>query len=111
MKFIRFDVGIVRKLFLISSIVLLASCGGGGGGGDGDGAGANRFPTPALPAAAVKIDPANADTIANSVLDFTGILFGFVLKTEGPPSISQVIKIVTGQVNKRNRIYKQIIRC
>ena len=87
--------------FLIGvSFVALSACGGsGGGGGDDD----VNFPTPTLPATAVKIDAANAAAIANSALDFTGILFGLAAKTEGPPSISQVIKLVTGQVTKRNR--------
>jgi hypothetical protein len=82
------------------SFVALSACGGsGGGGGDDD----VDFPTPTLPATAVKIDAMNAAFIANSALDFTGILFGFAAKTEGPPSIPQVLKLVTGQVIKRNR--------
>jgi hypothetical protein len=110
MKFIRFDVGIVRlsvrRLILTSSIILIAACGGsGGGGGDDDDVVAARFPTPTLPAGAVKIDAANAAEIANTVLEFTGILFEFpfALKTEGPPSISQAIKLVTDGISKRNR--------
>jgi hypothetical protein len=111
MKFIRFDVGIVRlsvrRLILTSSIILMASCGGSGsgGGGDDDDVVAARFPTPTLPAGAVKIDAANAAEIANTVLEFTGILFEFpfALKTEGPPSISQAIKLVTDGISKRNR--------
>ena len=109
MKFIRLDVGIVRnsvcRLMLISSIVLIASCGGSGGGGGDDDAVEDRFPTPTLPAGAVKIDAGNAEEIANTVLDFTGILFEFpfALKTEGPPSISQAIKLVTDGISKRNR--------
>ena len=86
--------------FLIGvSFVALSACGGSGGGGDDD----VDFPTPTLPATAVKIDAANAVAIANSALDFTGILFGLAAKTEGPPSIPQVIKLVTNQVTKRNR--------
>jgi hypothetical protein len=110
MKFIRFDVGIVRlsvrRLILTSSIILIAACGGSGGGGsDDDDVVAARFPTPTLPAGAVKIDAANAAEIANTVLEFTGILFEFpfALKTEGPPSISQAIKLVTDGISKRNR--------
>jgi hypothetical protein len=113
MKFIRFDVGIVcisvRRLMLISSIILMASCGGSSGGGDDAGVGVGvaeeRFPTPTLPAGAVKIDAGNAQEIANTVLEFTGILFEFpfALKTEGPLSIPQAMKLVTDGINKRNR--------
>jgi len=87
--------------FLIGvSFVAISACGGSGGGGGGGG---DDFPTPTLPAGAVKIDATNAEAIANSALDFTGILLGFAAKTEGPPSIPQVIKLVTDQVTKRNR--------
>jgi len=84
----------------LALLLIVAGCGGGGGGGGG---GAVNFPTPTLPAGAVKIDATNAEAIANSALEFTGILFGFAAKTEGPPSIPQVIKLVTDQVTKRKR--------
>jgi len=93
----------MSKLHKFSAVMVLflylAGCGGSGGGGGGD----PDFPTPTLPAGATKIDATNAEAIANSALDFTSILFGFTLKTEGPPSIPQVIKLVTDQVTKRNR--------
>jgi hypothetical protein len=89
--------------FLIGvSFVAISACGGSGsgsGGGDDD----VDFPTPTLPAGATKIDAMNAAFIANSALEFTGDLFSFSLKTEGPPSIPQVIKLLTDQVIKRNR--------
>jgi len=109
MKFIRVDVGTVRisvrRLILTSSIILIASCGGSGGGGDDAGVVEDRFPTPTLPAPAVQINPGNAEGIAETVLELSGILFEFpfALKTEGPPSISEAIKLVTDRVNKRNR--------
>jgi hypothetical protein len=91
----------MRKLCSITAalalLLIVAGCGGGGGGG------AASFPNPTLPASAVKIDAMNAEVIANSALEFADLLFGFVLKTEGPPSIPQVIKLVTDQVTKRNR--------
>ena len=93
----------MSKLHKFSAVMVLflylAGCGGSGGGGGGD----PDFPTPTLPAGATKIDATNAEAIVNSALDFTSILFGFTLKTEGPPSIPQVIKLVTDQVTKRNR--------
>jgi hypothetical protein len=88
-----------KIILLISLSVWLSACGGGGGGGDD----AVSFPTPTLPAGAVKIDAMNAEAIATSVLDFTVVLFSISLKTEGPPSIPQVIKLLTDQVTKRNR--------
>jgi len=92
---------ILYSLFILT----LSACGGSGGGGDDDDVVAPRFPTPTLPAGAVKIDAGNAAEIANTVLEFTGILFEFpfALKTEGPPSISQAIKLVTDGISKRNR--------
>jgi hypothetical protein len=91
---------IVIRFLIGVSLVAISACGGSGsGGGDDD----VVFPTPTLPAGAVKIDATNAEAIANSALDFTGILLGFAAKTEGSPSIPQVIKLVTDQVTKRNR--------
>jgi hypothetical protein len=89
---------------IVLFLYLVGCGGGGGGGGDDDGDDGDVFPTPTLPAGAAKIDATNAEAIANSALEFTGILFGFALKTEGPPSIPQVIKLVTDQATKRNRI-------
>ncbi len=95
----------MRKLcgFITALVLLLIVTGCGGGGGGGGGGSNVNFPTPALPAGAVKIDAMNAEAIANSALDFTGILSGLAAKTDGPPSIPQVIKLVTDQVTKRNR--------
>jgi len=96
----------MSKLFKFSIanflILFLVGCGGSGGGG-GDDDVTNVFPIPTLPDPAVKIDETNAEAIANQALDFTGILSGFAAKTEGGPSIPQVIKLVTDEVTKRNR--------
>ncbi len=95
----------MSKLHKFSALMVLflylSGCGGGGGGGGGGDD--PDFPTPTLPVGATKIDATNAEAIANSALDFTSILLGFAAKTEGPPSIPQVIKLVTDQVTKRNR--------
>ena len=80
------------------SLVLFA-CGGGGGGGDDDDV---EFPTPTLPAGATKIDTTNAQDIANSALDFVEILPGLAAKSEGTLSISQVIRLATGQFIDRS---------
>ena len=93
------------KIVVSFIIVALSACGGGGGGG-GSGSNGVNFPTPTLPADAVEIDNDNAPGIAISALTFTTILSDlseFALKTEGPPSIPQVIKLVTDQAFKRNR--------
>lgn len=96
----------MSKLFKFSIanflILFLVGCGGSGGGG-GDDDVTNVFPIPTLPDPAVKIDATNAEAIANSALDFTGIISGFAAKTEGGPSIPQVIKLVTELVTKKNR--------
>ena len=91
----------IKHLKIVASIIIvtLSACGGGGGGDSGD----VNFPTPTLPAGAVIIDDANAEDIAESALLFTDILSEFALKAEGPPSIPQVIKLVTEQIFKRNR--------
>ena len=97
----------MSKLHKFAAVMVLflylIGCGGGSGGGGGDDEDGVNFPTPTLPAGAAKIDATNAEDIANSALEFTGILLGFAAKTEGPPSIPQVIKLLTDQVNKRNR--------
>ena len=92
------------KIAALFFIVTLSACGGGGGGGS---SGVN-FPTPTLPAGAVKIDAANAEDIADSALLFTNILSEFALKTEGPPSIPQAIKLVIDQITKRNRNFGSV---
>jgi hypothetical protein len=88
-KLLKIAVAAVISLYLFG-------CGGSGGGDDDV-----TFPTPTLPADATKIDATNAEAIANSALDFTGILLGFAAKTEGPPSIPQVIQRVTEQFVKK----------
>lgn len=94
----------MNKLPKFSAVLVLflslAGCGGSGGGDDDVDV---DFPTPTLPVGATKIDAMNAETIANSALDFTGILASFSLKTEGPLSIPQVINLVTDQITRRNR--------
>ena len=59
---------LMRKLLMVSSILVLASC--GGGGGSGSGSGDDGFPTPKLPASAAKFDNTNANTIADSAVGF-----------------------------------------
>ena len=100
----------IKHLNIVASfiIVTLSACGGGGGGGSGSGGNGVNFPTPTLPAGAVKIDATNAEDIADSALLFTTILSEFALKTEGPPSIPQVIKLVTDQIFKRNRNFGSV---
>lgn len=89
----------IRKLLVVSSMVLLASCGGSSGGSGG---GDDGFPTPALPADAAKFDAANADTIAGAAVGFVGTLDSVTeLKTEKSPSISQVFKLVTDWAVRR----------
>lgn len=87
---------LMRKLLMVSSILVLASC-GGGSGDDG-------FPTPKLPASAAKFDNTNANTIADAAVGFLGTLDSVAqLKTANPPSMSQVIKLVVDRVIKRGR--------
>jgi len=82
----------IRTLLVVSSMVLLASCGSSGGSGGGD----DGFPTPTLPADAAKFDATNADTIAGAAVGFVGTLDSVTeLKTEKSPSIPQVVKLVT----------------
>ena len=88
---------LLGSVYALGVLGILAS-GGGGGGGDND----VEFPNPTLPAGATKIDTTNAESIANSALDFTGILVGIGLKKESPPSIPQVIRRLTGQIIKRS---------
>jgi hypothetical protein len=90
--------------FLIGvSFVAISACGGGGGGSGGDGDGGGGFPTPTLPAGARTIDADNAEETAESALIFAQALLSVAGKPEGPPSIQQVIKLVSDQVTKRNR--------
>ena len=93
---------LMRKLLMISSILVLASC-GGGGGGDG-GSGDDGSPTPKLPASATKFDNTNANTIADAAVGFLGTLDSVAQpKTTNPPSMPQVIKLVVDRVIKRSR--------
>jgi len=89
---------LMRKLLMVSSILVLASCGGGSGSG-GDG-----FPTPKLPASAAKFDNTNTNTIAVAAVGFLGTLDSVApVKTANPPSMPQVIKLAVDRVIKRSR--------
>jgi len=93
-----------NKFLLLTGFILLSACGGGGGGGVGGGGGGG-MPTPTLPASAVTIDTTNADSIAALALGFTDTFFMLAgLKTEAPPSIPNVIKIIIDEVIKRERV-------
>jgi hypothetical protein len=93
---------LMRKLLMVGSILVLASC--GSGGGSDSGSGDDGFPTPKLPASAAKLDNTNANTIADAAVGFLGTLDSVAqLKTANPPSMSQVIKLVVDRVIKRSR--------
>ena len=97
---------LVRNLLLVSSIVVLVSCGGSGGGSDDGEAG---FPTPTLPANAAKFDNTNAGTIAGASVGFLGTLDTVTqMKSAEPPSMAEVIKRVTHQVIKESRGTKSV---
>ncbi len=86
----------LRKLLMVSSIVVLASCGSGGGGED------DGFPTPTLPSGAAKFDNTNANTIATAAVGFLDTLDSVTqLKRAEPPSMPQVVKLVIDQIHKR----------
>jgi len=92
---------------ITGAFLLISGCGGGSGGGGGGGV---NLPTPTLPTSAVTITTANADAIAISALDFTDIFFVlFGLKTEAPPSIPDVIQLITDQVIKRDRSLRSVV--
>ena len=84
---------LARHFFLISSLAVLASCGGNEG-----------YPTPTLPNDAARFDNTNANAIASTSVGFIDTLDTITrLKTAEPPSVPQVFKLVTEQVIKRNR--------
>jgi len=75
----------------------VVSCGGGGGGGD-------RFPTPTLPADAMKFDATNANNTAITIMGFSSTFSQFsVFKTEAEPSISQIVDSALDRVINWNR--------
>jgi hypothetical protein len=90
----------VRKFLVVSSLVLLVSCGGSSGGGSED----DGFPTPTLPNGAARFDATNANDTAVTTMAFVDT-FSLVtqLKTEEPPSIPQFINRVIDQFIKRNQ--------
>jgi hypothetical protein len=92
------------RLILISltaSVFLLATgCGGGGGSGDGD----DGFPTPTLPAGALKLDATNANDIANTAVGFVGTLDTLAeLKAEASPALPEVARLVTDRIMRQRR--------
>lgn len=92
------------RLILISltaSVFLLATgCGGSSGGGDGD----DGFPTPTLPAGALKLDATNANDIANTAVGFVGTLDTLAeLKAEESPALPMAARLVTDRIMRSLR--------
>ena len=92
---------VFRNFFMISLVILVASCGSSSdGGSSGD-----SFPTPTVPAGARTITALTADGTAVSAAEFASDLSDFAqLKTESPPTMAQVVDRVIDQVIRRNRI-------
>ena len=91
------------RLILISltaSVFLLATgCGGGSGSGGDD-----AFPTPTLPADALKLDATNANDIANTAVAFVGTLDTLAeLKAEESPVLPELARLATDRIMRSLR--------
>lgn len=90
-------------VFMLGILGIVASGGSSGGGGDDVNV---SFPTPTLPAGAVRLDNMNATEIAEEAVLFISLLSSFAdFKTEAPPSsaIEDVIKRTVEYLNQRDR--------
>ena len=88
----------IHRFVIVASMALVVSCGGGGGGED------DRFPTPTLPADAMKFDATNANDAAQTIVGFSSTFSDLpVLKTETEPSLSQIVDSALDKIISWNR--------
>lgn len=96
----------IMQFLIVVSFVAISACGGSGGGGSDDDVVSVNFPTPTLPAGALKLDNTNATDIAEEAVSFISLFSSFVdFKTEAPPSsaIEGVIERTVAYINQRDR--------
>lgn len=87
----------IPRFLIVASMVLVVSCGGGGGGDD-------RYPTPTLPADAMKFDVTNANDTAVTAMGFSSTFSQLkAFKTEAEPSLSQIVDSALDKVINWNR--------
>jgi len=86
----------IPRFLIVASMALVVSCGGGGGD--------SRFPTPTLPADAMKFDATNANDTAVTIMGFSSTFSqGPVFKTEAAPTIPQIVDMALDEVIDWNR--------
>ena len=86
----------IPRFLIVASMMLVVSCGGGGGD--------DRFPTPTLPADAMKFDATNANDTALTIMGFSSTFSqGPVFKTDVAPTIPQIVDMALDEVIQWNR--------